>query len=384
MPTTTPPQRQQQHQHQQQDTTTAAATDLTLDQQQIPHQHNVYEESTMHISWDHLDQRKYYTYNLLFAGAIDSMMYPMDLLRTRLQVQGSSVVNQTYPHYSSTWNGFKSIFRHEGFRGYYKGFLASESGYLSAKLIYYGFYEQMKQYLNHNDFGSYSPFIAGGLAELSASALTVPFEVMTQKCQIQGHMGATLKAREIFRNTYQEAGIRGIYRGFGITVLKNVPYSACWWGSYELTKHYLLQLDIRQHLGLKPRQKQFLLLEKGDTLQLENEDALVHTIAALVAAVISTTAANPLDVIKTRLQTTTIYNFDSAGIGLSSGGRAGEAMATSTWQTLLNKSHFLRVGRDTITKEGWRALWKGLVPSLLVAAPYSIISLVAYEQAKKL
>ncbi|EFA77930.1 mitochondrial substrate carrier family protein [Heterostelium album PN500] len=340
-------------------------------------QQNKYKNAQK-ITWDDLDPKKYYFYNMLFGASIDGFMYPLDVVRTRLQVQGSSIIKQTFPVYTGTFNGMKNIYKYEGLRGFYKGFLPSEVGYLSSKIVYFGVYEQSKQYLNRSEFGAASSYLSGGIAELSNLVIWVPFDVTTQKCQIQGHLGETKSAWSIFRQTYEERGIRGLYRGFGATVVRNVPYSAVWWGSYENTKNYLHQLDIRGKLGLPARNSDHLAVAEqlDDSHLVENEDPIVHMLAGLTAAVISTTLSNPLDVAKTRLQTGSIAQFENHN--------QATANQPKTLSSFLKRSHFISVLVDTVKREGVRALWKGLVPSLLTSAPYSMISIIVYEEVKKL
>ncbi|GAM27643.1 hypothetical protein SAMD00019534_108190 [Acytostelium subglobosum LB1] len=366
--------------------TVAATAAATVDLTTMPHiqsQQRMKRES-IRITWDDLDLKKYYGYNMMFGATIDAIMYPLDMMRTRMQVQGSSIVNQTFPVYNSTFHGIKNIYSNEGIRGFYKGFFTSEFGYLFSRVIYFGCYEKSKQYLAQNDFGPASAYIAGGLAELSGSAISVPFDVTTQKCQIQGHLGKTLTPFEIFRQTYNDRGVRGLYRGFGITIMRNVPYSAVWWGVYETTKIKLAKLDIRSRLGLPPRVTHGLLVsddEEQDGHHVENEDPFIHMLAGLTAAIITTTLSNPLDVIKTRLQTSPAH-YQFGGSSTSSNG--SNISGAGPLRSLVNRSHFLTVFFDTIQKEGAWALWKGLTPALMTSAPYAMFSILVYEHVKKL
>eukprot|EP01133_Synstelium_polycarpum_P003431 gene3431-3896_t len=316
------------------------------------------------ITWDDLDPKKYYFYNILFGLTIDAFMYPLDVVRTRLQVQGSSIINQSFPHYTGTWNGLNKIHQYEGWRGFYKGFMPSETGYMTSRIVYYGVYEQFKQYMQKSDYGTSSAYLAGGLAEFLSLAIWVPFDVTTLKCQIQGH---TIKNRAAM--------------GFGATVFRNVPYSAIWWGSYENTKEKLHHYNIREYFGLPSRPKQQLSVAESESFtdiemhMVENEDPIVHVLSGLAAACISTTLTNPLDVAKTRLQTGSIAEF-----GIKTGTHHNESLVAS----IFRRSHLLAVLKDTIQKEGVRALWKGMIPSLLTSAPYSMISILVYEEVKKL
>jgi len=65
------------------------------------------------------------TSSYLLSGAIASSMactltYPSEVVRSRLQVQGSS---KSYPQYSGVFSAFKTIWREEGMRGMYRGLL---------------------------------------------------------------------------------------------------------------------------------------------------------------------------------------------------------------------------------------------------------------------
>ncbi|KAF2077378.1 hypothetical protein CYY_001306 [Polysphondylium violaceum] len=321
------------------------------------------------IQWDDLDPKKYYFFNGLLGGSIDLMMYPLDVIRTRLQVQGSISIQQKFPHYTGTFDGLKKLYTNEGFKGYYKGFLTSEVGYLSSRAIYFGTYEVLKQSFqkftnqSHLDESSEQLFmittISGGIAEMFATLIWVPFDVATQTVQIQDPKNPEYRpGLHVFKKIYQERGFTGLYRGFGATMIKNVPFSGIWWGTYELTKKKVEQLNIREKLNIRERTNKTLSVSDGKPHQVQDEDPITHLISGFAAAVISTTITNPLDVAKTRLQTGT---FEKG-----------------------QKVNFISVIKDTVRKEGVRALWKGLVPSLLTSTPYSMMSIILYEEVKKL
>src|SRR5690349_5573399 len=56
-------------------------------------------------------------------------LYPIDLIKTRLQVQ-SSVYSTPYPRYKHTWDAFRSIIHQEGFRALYQGFWVSSAAFI--------------------------------------------------------------------------------------------------------------------------------------------------------------------------------------------------------------------------------------------------------------
>ncbi|KAN0052754.1 hypothetical protein ACTA71_006860 [Dictyostelium dimigraforme] len=336
--------------------------------QETKEAHNI--KTNKRIQWDDLDPKKYYFYNFLLGGSIDLLMFPLDVIRTRLQVQGSQNVIQSFPQYNGTFDGFRKLIRLEGKKALYKGFLTSECGYLCSRAIYFGSYEFVKQAFlkGRSDSDSDLLFvttISGGISEALASVVWVPFDVATQSVQIQGSLSQP-KYRggsDVFKKIYGEKGIKGLYKGFGATIIRNVPYSGIWWGTYEISKSKLTQINIRQKLGLKERSSHSLAVsaeidKNNPSHEVENEDPIIHFISGFFAAVFATTITNPLDVAKTRLQTGVFPENE--------------------------KPNFYTIIKSTIKKEGIRALWKGLVPSLLTSTPYSMISIFLYEEVKKL
>ncbi|EGC37724.1 hypothetical protein DICPUDRAFT_76676 [Dictyostelium purpureum] len=333
------------------------------------------------IQWDDLDPKKYYFYNFLLGGSIDLLMYPLDVIRTRLQVQGSHNITQSFPQYNGTMDGFRKLVGLEGKKALYKGFLTSELGYLTSRGIYFGSYEISKQTIRkffNKDLESDSDLffvttVSGAISEALASFVWVPFDVATQTVQIQGSLQEPKykPGLGVFQKIYQEKGMRGLYKGFGATMIRNVPYSGIWWGTYEMSKLKLTEFNIREKLHMKERTGKVLSVHEthhnnninnnnnnNKDYEVENEDPIIHFFSGFFAAVFATTITNPLDVAKTRLQT----------------GSFGPN----------ERPNFYTIIKSTIKKEGVRALWKGLVPSLLTSAPYSMISIFLYEEVKKL
>ncbi|KAF9102473.1 hypothetical protein BGX29_004555 [Mortierella sp. GBA35] len=85
----------------------------------------------------------------LVCGAVagsfaQTVTYPLDVLRRRMQVTGMDAV--TYK-YSSTWDGVKKIIKQEGVRGLYKGMVPNYLKVAPAISISFVVYEQCKQIL---------------------------------------------------------------------------------------------------------------------------------------------------------------------------------------------------------------------------------------------
>eukprot|EP01112_Ceratiomyxa_fruticulosa_P007318 TRINITY_DN1897_c0_g1_i2.p1 TRINITY_DN1897_c0_g1~~TRINITY_DN1897_c0_g1_i2.p1 ORF type:complete len:369 (-),score=16.08 TRINITY_DN1897_c0_g1_i2:39-1145(-) len=340
------------------------------------------------ITWSDIDPTKFFLYNMAFTFAVDTCFYPLDVVRTRMQVQGSSLHQLSFPHYRNGWEGFKQIKNNEGiWRGLFKGFATCETGYVISHTIYFGVYEIAKQRLQQH----YSPesskdpnltlFLttaaAGALADFVQCLFWVPFDIATQRLQLQGPLKKPEYAGgvDVFRKIYGDSKVRGLYKGFGATIIRNVPSSAIWWSTYELSKnflHWCSTSNIRKKLGLSQRDEKIITRSDGSRV-VENEDPLIHLLASMAAGFTSTVLMNPFDVAKTRLQSTNLTISETPSLNDSKG------IFNFQW-----KNNVFRLLLLMVKQEGWRCLMKGLGPALCISLPHSCLAIICYENAKKL
>lgn len=81
-----------------------------------------------------------------FAGFLaQTMAYPMDLVRRRLQVQGfDSGITNSEIRYNGIFHAFSLIYKNEGFFGFYKGILPNFIKVVPAISVSFWVYEKMK------------------------------------------------------------------------------------------------------------------------------------------------------------------------------------------------------------------------------------------------
>lgn len=84
-------------------------------------------EDVRHIEWEDMDKRKFYFFGPTLFFGIRAMLYPANLVKTRLQVQRKNAL------YKGSFDAFVKVLRYEGIRGLYKGFLVSSFGLLSGQ-----------------------------------------------------------------------------------------------------------------------------------------------------------------------------------------------------------------------------------------------------------
>lgn len=88
--------------------------------------------------------------------------------------------------------------------------------------------------------------IAGGISALPATAVMAPTERIKCLLQVQSHVGGKPQysgMTDCAMKVYQEGGIRSLYKGTMLTLMRDVPGSIAWFGTYEIVKRYLVQMQ---------------------------------------------------------------------------------------------------------------------------------------------
>ncbi|KAL1879099.1 hypothetical protein VTK73DRAFT_7323 [Phialemonium thermophilum] len=223
-----------------------------------------------------------------FAGTtVDLTLFPLDTLKTRLQ----------------SVSGF---FASGGFHGIYRGIGSVVIGSAPGAASFFCTYETIKSLLS-SSIPSSSPalhhMLAASLGEVAACAVRVPTEVVKQRAQAGQHGGSSLSAlRAILASPPSPSAPRSsrfatvwreLYRGWGITVMREVPFTVIQFPLWEALKARGRERRQRTGRGLF-----------GDAAGVgaarevsAAESAVYGSLAGAIAAGITT----PLDVLKTRV-----------------------------------------------------------------------------------
>ena len=119
------------------------------------------------------------------------------------------------------------------------------------------------------------PLLSGLIAESAAVSFYVPQEVVAQRLQLAPK---NVRLFEIIRTIYQEKGLKSFWRGTMAAYASYLPSSGLWWGSYEAYKYLICAEKHRQNL-------------------------LWYSIAGVFGGITTAVFTNPIDVIRTRIQT---------------------------------------------------------------------------------
>ncbi|KAF9335972.1 mitochondrial thiamine pyrophosphate transporter [Podila minutissima] len=363
------------------------------------------------------------------AGVVSRFVIaPLDVVKIRLQVQtqrkdlasilriksGQDTVydamtrTSQQPRYRGMFSGMATIAREEGIRGLWKGNMAAEYLYLTYGGIQFLVYQQTKAFLsaaagnsrkrypNNTTRSSFvstiissssaQSFVSGATAGILATACTYPFDLLRTRFAVQREVKVYTGVLQAFRHIYLKDGVKGYYKGMSPALIQVIPYMGIMFGSYDTLKQLASWLktkaanDDASISTSSPDQKSLSRVLLG----------LEDMLCGAMSGVISKTGVYPLDMVRKRLQ---IQGSDQQKANVSllgpppavagslpgSGSGSGvvraastsmEAMPTTVWKTMV---HIVRL-------EGYLALYKGLLPGVLKAAPASAVTFLVFSQ----
>ncbi|XP_042172215.1 calcium-binding mitochondrial carrier protein SCaMC-3 isoform X2 [Oncorhynchus tshawytscha] len=173
--------------------------------------------------------------------------------------------------------------------------------------------------------------VAGAMAGAVSRTGTAPLDRLKVFLQVHGSSSRGINLWTGLRGMVQEGGVRALWRGNGINVLKIAPESAIKFMAYEQIKWLIRG---RNEAGTLRVQERF--------------------IAGSLAGATAQTIIYPMEVLKTRL----------------------------TLRKTGQYSGIVDCARQILRKEGVRAFYRGYVPNTLGIIPYAGIDLAVYETLK--
>ncbi|KAG7290651.1 hypothetical protein NEMBOFW57_000654 [Staphylotrichum longicolle] len=185
------------------------------------------------------------------AGAViaNTLVYPLDLIKTKLQVQvtpsgaANADATSSEPHYKGTWDAISKISAAEGVAGLYAGMSGALIGVASTNFAYFYWYSMVRTlYVKYaKAAGPPSTVIElslGAVAGALAQLFTIPVAVVTTRQQTQSkeeRKGIIATAREVIEG---EDGVSGLWRGLKASLVLVVNPSITY-GAYEKLKSVL-------------------------------------------------------------------------------------------------------------------------------------------------
>ncbi|ORX88878.1 mitochondrial carrier [Basidiobolus meristosporus CBS 931.73] len=202
-----------------------------------------------------------------FSGiAATFVLTPIELIKCKLQVQearmyrNSVLAGSHTPHFSGPISVITHTLKSEGVAGFYRGNLPTLFREVGGGAAWFGVYEAIcrrlitqkqketktGEVITKGSLGAGQLMFAGALAGMSYNFALFPADVIKSQMQTEIEVAPSQYSRQLKRGILQIAkelyaaeGIRGFYRGCGITVAKSAPTSAIIFFTHEtLTRRF--------------------------------------------------------------------------------------------------------------------------------------------------
>lgn len=188
-------------------------------------------------------------------------------------------------------------------------------------------------------------FLAGGIGGMIGQFCVYPVDTVKFRVQCASQSGGSNGSvlMRVLKNMAKEGGIRSFYRGLYVGVLGIFPFAALDLGIFSVFKSTFIKGEAKR---------------KG----IDEQDVKLGNLQVLcmgaTSGSVGATVVYPVNLIRTRIQTqgTPAHPFTYNG--------------------------FIDCWRQSVKREGWRGLFRGLGPNLAKAAPSVAISYLVYEQSK--
>ena len=352
-------------------------------------------------------------YKHMAAGAVagtteHTAMFPLDTIKTRMQTaatRANDVSSSSFFRHAtaSTRAAAAAVIETEGVRGLYRGVAAVGIGAGPAHAVYFATYEHMKRALGGAQKGEHNPFahaLAGACATVIGDAVQTPVDTVKQRLQMAHSPYAGVW--DCVRGTVREQGFGALYRSYPTTLAMNVPFTAIHFTAYESAK-----IALGKHAWFAKNDS-----ESGSSSEMDEETFAAQFAAGGLAGGLAAAATNPLDVVKTRMQTHCEVAACEVGLSVKPELQPGTGKgvcaitgdpvackATNGVSELTQKgakppafvasknpygsSSLPAAMRAVMAEEGAAALLRGIGPRVLFHIPAGAISWATYEAGKR-
>lgn len=305
------------------------------------------------------------------AGAISggisrTVTSPLDVIKIRFQVQlepttqwallTRTVCGNSNSKYTGMLQASKDILREEGLPGFWRGNVPALLMVMPYTAIQFAVLHKLKTFASgssksedHVNLSPYLSYISGALAGCAATVGSYPFDLLRTILASQGEPKVYPNMRAASVDIFRTRGIRGLYSGLTPTLVEIVPYAGLQFGTYDTFKRWMMAWNhLRSSNAIH-----------GD----EQVSSFQLFICGLAAGTCAKAVCHPLDVVKKRFQIE----------GLQRHPRYGAQLKPHAYKNMYDGL------RRILIEEGWAGLYKGIVPSVIKAAPAGAVTFVAYE-----
>lgn len=277
------------------------------------------------------------------AGVVGTVLgYPLDVVKTRQQVSGSSLTG-----------AFSSVYRESGLIGYYRGMISPLVSLTLLNTLNFSTYAMNRSALVipdnlnvlQNGF-EWRIGLAGATVGPISSLISTPFELIKTQMQLislNASSGANTNAPKKFTNSFQAAfyiakehGVSALYRAFAVNTLREMVFLSTYFTVYEHLKSFQVHRVNAYH------------------------QSIAIPLAGGIAGATGWFVSFPLDCIKSNIQGTSMVRDVTTG-------------------KLVPAKSGVHVLRQLLATKGVLGLYSGVIPSILRAFIVSSSRFSAYE-----
>nr|XP_035927587.1 kidney mitochondrial carrier protein 1 isoform X5 [Halichoerus grypus] len=204
---------------------------------------------------------------------------------------------------------------------------------------------------------NWKPFVYGGLASITAECGTFPIDLTKTRLQIQGQTNDANFKEIRYRGMLhalvrigKEEGLKALYSGIAPAMLRQASYGTIKIGIYQSLKRLFVEHP-------------------------EDETLLINVVCGILSGVVSSTIANPTDVLKIRMQAQS-STFQGGMIGnfiniyQQEGARGLWKLKLHLWSGwgagLQPRRRCENTDDESESPSGWQVFWPHRYPGLLV------------------
>ncbi|XP_030937546.1 mitochondrial phosphate carrier protein 3, mitochondrial-like [Quercus lobata] len=178
---------------------------------------------------------------ILSCGLTHTAVTPLDLVKCNMQIDPAK--------YKSISSGFGVLFRDQGVKGFFKGWVPTMLGYSMQGACKFGFYEFFKKYYSDIAGPEFAAkyktliYLAGSAsAEFIADIALCPMEAV--KVRVQTQPGFARGLSDGFPKFVKSEGTLGLYKGLVPLWGRQIPYTMMKFASFETIVEMLYKYAI--------------------------------------------------------------------------------------------------------------------------------------------
>lgn len=271
----------------------------------------------------------------IFSASIGSVAccytgQPFDTVKVRMQTNPAA-----FPSVAFT---SRSIVTNEGAPALWKGAVPTAMGMVLENAMAFGVNEALKRTFPDDAKEDptkgpdlIKPFMMGAITGCCSATVLLPSEVVKAKTQVVvGNKEAS--SADVYKKMIKRQGLRSLFVGFDAQIMRDAPFYAFFFGTYELNCYL-----FRTYIPSMPEELNYFM-------------------SGGFAGMLGWTAAMPFDVPKTNVQ--------------------------ASWDSRVIGSYFPELFR-IVKERGPLALYTGLIPTIARAFPANAALFLGVEMGKK-